>query len=58
MQIRLKKRARVWRDAGEIIEVSPVEGAYLLQVGIAEAVSQKKSVEKPNPPKRETRSKK
>lgn len=38
MKVRLLKTARITHDAGEIVEVSPDQAAFLLSVGSAEPV--------------------
>lgn len=38
MKVRLLKTARITHNAGEIVEVSPAEAAFLLSVGSAEPV--------------------
>lgn len=38
MKVLLKRTARITHKAGEIVEVSPAEGAFLLSVGSAELV--------------------
>lgn len=41
MKIRLLKDSRVMVKAGEVIEVSPAEAAFLLSLKMAEAVEEK-----------------
>lgn len=38
MKVRLLRVARITHNAGEIVEVSPAEAAFLLSVGSAEPV--------------------
>jgi len=38
MKVRLLRDARVRRKAGETVEVTPAEAAFLLSIGSAEAV--------------------
>ncbi len=40
MKVKLAKRARIWHNAGEIVEVSPVEADFLIQVCGAEKVTE------------------
>lgn len=40
MKIKLLKRAKVWHEAGEIVEVSPAEADFLLAVKAAEEVAE------------------
>lgn len=47
MKIRLLRPARITLNAGEIVEVSPDQAAFLLSVGSAEIV-------RPEPEKKET----
>lgn len=42
MKVRLKRRAKVWHEAGETVNVSPADAAFLLSVGSAEVVEEKK----------------
>ena len=37
MKVKLLRAARIWHQAGEIVEVSPAEAGFLLSVGSAEA---------------------
>ena len=41
MKVKLLRDARVSHKAGEIIEVSPAEGEFLLSVGSAEKIVEK-----------------
>ena len=41
MRIKLLRDARIIRKAGEIVEVSPAEGEFLLSVGSAEKIVEK-----------------
>ena len=34
-RVTLTRRARIWHDAGEAVEVSPAEAAFLISVGSA-----------------------
>lgn len=54
MKVTLKKRHKIWHEAGETVEVSPAEAAFLISVGAAEPETQK---EVPETPKRTTRKK-
>ena len=38
MKVRLLRAARITHNAGEIVEVSPDQAAFLLSVGSAESV--------------------
>lgn len=40
MKVKLLKRAKVWHEAGETVEVSPAEADFLLAVKAAEAVAE------------------
>ncbi len=42
MKVRLLRSARVNLNAGEIVDVSPAQAAFLLSVGSAEIVPEKK----------------
>lgn len=35
MKIMLRKRSRIWHNAGEIVEVSPAEAGFLFSTGSA-----------------------
>ena len=54
MKVLLKKRQKIWHEAGETVEVSPAEAVFLISVGAAEPETQK---EVPETPKRTTRKK-
>lgn len=41
MKVRLLRRVKVWHEAGDIVEVSPAEAAFLLSVHSAEVVVEK-----------------
>lgn len=41
MKLKLKQNARIWHKAGETVEVSPAEAAFLLSTGSAEPVEEK-----------------
>lgn len=41
MRVRLLRDARISHKAGEIVEVSPTECAFLLEVGSAEEIKEK-----------------
>lgn len=43
MKVRLLRRARIWHSAGETVKVSPAEGEFLLSVGSAAPVKEKKA---------------
>lgn len=43
MKVRLLRRARIWHNAGETVKVSSAEGAFLLSVGSAAPVKEKKA---------------
>ncbi len=47
MKVRLLRRARIWHNAGETVEVSSAEAGFLLSTGSAQALE----------PGRETRKK-
>lgn len=36
--VRLKRRAKVWQEAGDIVHVSPADATFLIAVGTAELV--------------------
>ncbi|MBQ1410006.1 MAG: hypothetical protein IIY94_01835 [Oscillospiraceae bacterium] len=40
MKVKLTKRARIWHEAGETVEVSPAEGRFLLSVKSAVKVAE------------------
>ena len=40
MKIKLTKKTRIWHEAGEIVEVSPAEGRFLLSVKAAVNVAE------------------
>lgn len=46
MKVRLKRTARIAHKAGEIVEVSPAEGGFLLSTGSAELVEVREVPEK------------
>lgn len=52
MLIKLTKTARVAHQPGEIIEVSPEVGAFLISVGSAELAEAKQPEEKPETKKK------
>lgn len=41
MKVKLLRDARISHKAGEILEVSPAEGEFLLSVGSAEKIAEK-----------------
>ncbi len=47
MKVQLKKRSRIWQEAGEIVEVSPAEASFLISVGAAQKVGAEKAAEIP-----------
>ena len=47
MKVRLLKTARITMNAGEIVEVSPDQAAFLLSVGSAEIVTPGQGKETP-----------
>ena len=53
MKLLLTKAARINFEAGDIVEVSPAQAAFLLSVGAAVAI--KTEIKKTAAPKRETR---
>lgn len=53
MKVRLLRAARITVNAGEIVEVSPEQAAFLLSVGSAEPVVAKREV--PETAKKTTR---
>lgn len=46
MKIRLIRRARIWHEAGEIVEVKPEEARFLLSVSSAIPVKEEAEPEK------------
>ena len=46
MKVKLLRDARVSHKAGEILEVSPAEGEFLLSVGSAEKIVEKATLPK------------
>ena len=46
MKVQLLKPARINMNAGDIVEVSPEQGNFLLSVGSAVPVKEQKEVEK------------
>lgn len=46
MKILLTRDARIKHSAGEIVEVTPTEGAFLIGIGSAVAAQQKQKQEK------------
>ena len=38
MKVKLTQRARIWHNAGETVEVSPEEAAFLVGIGAATPV--------------------
>ena len=46
MKVKLTKRARVWHEAGEIVEVSPAMAELLMRALAAEPVPEKKQAAK------------
>lgn len=57
MQIRLKARARIWHEAGEVVNASPADAEFLVAVGTAEIV-EPEAPETPEKQKRVTTRKK
>lgn len=55
MKVRLLRASRIRHEAGEIVEVSPAEAAFLISVNSAAEVGAK--AETPETEKRETRKK-
>lgn len=53
MKLLLKKRQKVWHEAGEVVEVSPADAGFLLAVGAAVIAAEKKEA-----PKKEQKKKK
>jgi hypothetical protein len=47
MKVKLLRDARIRHTAGEIVEVSPAEGSFLLSVGSAEEIEELKAAEVP-----------
>lgn len=43
MKIRMTRTARITHQPGEIVEVSPAEAAFLLSMGGAEPVTERKA---------------
>lgn len=41
MKVKLLRDARITHTAGEVVETTPAEGAFLISVGSAEAVLEK-----------------
>lgn len=58
MKILLKRRAKVWIDAGEIVNVSPADANFLLSVDSAELVAEPQVETPESKTKKVTRSKK
>lgn len=56
MKARLNKDARIFHQAGEIVEVSPAQFEFLRSIGVAEAVAEP-AQEEQTKPKRTTRKK-
>lgn len=52
MKVHLIKRAKIWCEAGETVEVSPAEANFLLSVRAAELI-QEPAPEKPKRKKKE-----
>lgn len=46
MKVKLKKRARIWHEAGETVKVSPAEAAFLFSCFAAEKVEETKRKKK------------
>ena len=48
MKVKLLRRARIWANAGDTVDVSPDEAEFLISVGSAEKVvtTKKKTEEK------------
>ena len=55
MRVRLLRAARVTHKAGEIVEVSPDQAAFLISIGSAEPVAERR--EMPEAAKKTTRKK-
>ncbi len=58
MKVRLLRDSRILHKAGEIVEVSPAEKAFLVSVGSAVEVAMKKPEAEPKTEKRATAKKK
>lgn len=58
MTVKLLRDARIIHSAGEIVEVSPEQGEFLLSVGSAEAVKKAKVEPKAEPEVKEEKPKK
>lgn len=46
MKVKLARRARVWHEAGEIVEVSPAMAELLIRANAAEPAPEKKPAAK------------
>jgi hypothetical protein len=46
MKVTLTKKARIWHEAGETVEVSPAEGRFLLSVKAAVVAEETKAAKK------------
>ena len=54
MVVRLLKSARINHEAGDIVEVSPAQGAFLMSVGVAYPAELAKKTEIEKPEERKT----
>lgn len=57
MRVRLLRPARINHNAGEVLEISPAQAAFLLSVGSAEVVRTEKRETPEKPVKTTTRKK-
>jgi len=57
MKVRLLRPARINHNAGEVLEISPAQAAFLLSVGSAEVVRTEKRETPEKPAKTTTRKK-
>lgn len=53
MKVLLTRPARINHNAGDIVEVSPEQGNFLLSVGSAQLVENRQEVKKVTPPKKD-----
>ena len=49
MKLKLLRAARIRREAGEIVEVSPAEAGFLLSTGSAERVAETQALMRETP---------
>lgn len=52
MEVKLLRAARIRHEAGEIVKVSPAEAAFLLSIGSATPVEEKKEAKAEEEPKK------